>query len=239
MRGLLLKTDEQNTRVDQQKTKWVCGAFEILLPDIWGATPPKRNLFIKNCVFILFLRFYLFLERDSKGGRKRERNTDVRETHHLVASCMPPTGDPAGNPGMCPDWESNQQPFGSQASTQSTEPHQPGCKNCVFILMCLNFSHLQSTIHLIQYSYRDIFFHCLNQFLNSSILMPFCTSAGFLVCLFFCLTFEDLRTFSAQKKKKKSDRVSPRERGAGGAGGAFHFWSKTAKHSAQCGQAHS
>ena len=30
------------------------------------------------------------------------------------------------NPGMCPDWESNQQPFGSQAGTQSTEPHQPG-----------------------------------------------------------------------------------------------------------------
>ena len=30
------------------------------------------------------------------------------------------------NPGMCPDQESNRQPFGSQAGTQSTEPHQPG-----------------------------------------------------------------------------------------------------------------
>ena len=37
-----------------------------------------------------------------------------------------PTGDPARNPGLCPDWESNQRPFGSQAGTQSTEPHQPG-----------------------------------------------------------------------------------------------------------------
>ena len=30
---------------------------------------------------------------------------------------------------MCPDWESNPkgiEPSGSQASTQSTEPHQPG-----------------------------------------------------------------------------------------------------------------
>ena len=27
---------------------------------------------------------------------------------------------------MCPDWESNQWLFGSQARTQSTEPHQPG-----------------------------------------------------------------------------------------------------------------
>ena len=34
--------------------------------------------------------------------------------------------DMAHNPGMCPDWESNQRPFGSQATTQSTEPHQPG-----------------------------------------------------------------------------------------------------------------
>ena len=37
-----------------------------------------------------------------------------------------PTGDLARNPGMCPDWESNQRPFGLQASTQSSEPHQPG-----------------------------------------------------------------------------------------------------------------
>ena len=34
--------------------------------------------------------------------------------------------DLAHNPGMCPDWESNQRPFGLQAGAQSTEPHQPG-----------------------------------------------------------------------------------------------------------------
>ena len=33
-------------------------------------------------------------------------------------------------------------------------------KNCVFTLTWLNFSHLQSTVHLMQYIYRDIFFHC-------------------------------------------------------------------------------
>ena len=48
-----------------------------------------------------------------------------KEKHQLVASHMPPTGDLAHNPGMCPDWESNQQPFGLQAGTQYTEPHQP------------------------------------------------------------------------------------------------------------------
>ena len=34
--------------------------------------------------------------------------------------------DLACNPGMYPDWESNQRPFGLQAGAQSTEPHQPG-----------------------------------------------------------------------------------------------------------------
>ena len=47
----------------------------------------------------------------------------------MVASCTPPTGDLACNPGMCPDQESNWKPFGSQADAQSTEPHQPDVKN--------------------------------------------------------------------------------------------------------------
>ena len=57
-------------------------------------------------------------------GREGERE---REKHKcVVASHMLPTGDLAHNPGMYPDWESNQLPCGSQASAQSTEPHQPG-----------------------------------------------------------------------------------------------------------------
>ena len=45
----------------------------------------------------------------------------------LPLTCLPPlTGDLACNPGMCPDWESNWRPFGSQAGAQSTELHQPG-----------------------------------------------------------------------------------------------------------------
>ena len=30
-------------------------------------------------------------------------------------------------------------------------------KNCVFILTCLNFSHIQSTLHLMEYTYQDFF----------------------------------------------------------------------------------
>ena len=39
-----------------------------------------------------------------------------------------PHWGPGLQPRMCPDWESNQRPFGSQAGTQSTEPYQPGLK---------------------------------------------------------------------------------------------------------------
>ena len=40
-----------------------------------------------------------------------------------------PTRNLACNPGMCSDWKLNWRPFGSQASAQSTEPHQPGHEN--------------------------------------------------------------------------------------------------------------
>ena len=50
----------------------------------------------------------------------------------MVASHSTPTGGLTHNPGMCPDWESNQQPFGLQSSAQSTEPHQPG-RDCVCV----------------------------------------------------------------------------------------------------------
>ena len=52
-------------------------------------------------------------------------------------------------------------------------------KNSVFILTCLNFSHLQSTLHLMQYTYRGFFPHCSKQFLTLSILMSFSGSAVF------------------------------------------------------------
>ena len=41
-----------------------------------------------------------------------------------MCGCLQHT--PYPGPGMYPVWELNQQPFGSQAGTQSTEPHQPG-----------------------------------------------------------------------------------------------------------------
>ena len=73
-----------------------------------------------KCVYLFLNCIYLFLER------REERERNINEWLPLMHS--PDTGDLAGNPGLCPDWESNQQPFGLQSSTQSTEPHQPGWK---------------------------------------------------------------------------------------------------------------
>ena len=71
-------------------------------------------------VIFFLLRFYLFSFRDR--GKEGEREGEK----HQCASCSPPTGDLAGNPGMYPDWDLNLQHFGLQANTQSTESHQPG-----------------------------------------------------------------------------------------------------------------
>ena len=83
-----------------------------------------KDLLIAFCdfSFIYFLKdfIYLFLERGREGEKEEEKHQCV------IAFRAHPTGDLAHNPGMCPDWESNLRPFGSQATTQSTEPHQPG-----------------------------------------------------------------------------------------------------------------
>ena len=57
--------------------------------------------------FSFFIKGFIYLFLDRGEGREKH--------HCVVASCTPPTGDPACNPGMCPDWELNRQPFGSQA----------------------------------------------------------------------------------------------------------------------------
>ena len=79
-----------------------------------------------------FLRFYLFLDRRERMEKERERNINV-----WLLLMLPLTGDLAHSPGMCPDWESSQRPFGSQEGAQSTEPRQPGLFLMILYILLL------------------------------------------------------------------------------------------------------
>ena len=68
--------------------------------------------------FFFFKILFIFFRERGREGKGRE----------TLISCSPPSGDLAPNPGTCPIWEPNQ-PSGSQASAQPTEPHQPGQKS--------------------------------------------------------------------------------------------------------------
>ena len=72
--------------------------------------------------YSLFSNLYLFIFR--QRGREGEKEGEKHQC--VVASQVPPTGDLASNPGMCPDWELNRRTFDLQAGAQSTESHQPG-----------------------------------------------------------------------------------------------------------------
>ena len=108
-------------------------------------------------------------------------------------------------------------------------------KNCVFILACLNFSPLQSTLHLMQYTYQDVFSTAENSFLTQwfwclLVLLPF------LFYLFHIGKNVSLWELFSSGETKKSrlgqDQVNRECRAQGSCG----FCSKTAEHLVLCWQ---
>ena len=74
-------------------------------------------------LFFIYFKDSIYLSLETRG-REGEREGEKHQC--VLASCVPPTGNLARNPGMCSDWELIRQPFASQSGTQSTEPHQLG-----------------------------------------------------------------------------------------------------------------
>ena len=98
----------------------------------------------------------------------------------MVATCMLPTRDLACNPGMCPDWESNQRPFVLQASAQSTEPHQPGPEFSIYkIISCANNDDLLLSL---LFGYLFISLSCL-------VALPRTSSTILFYFIFYSLTY--------------------------------------------------
>ena len=97
--------------------------FLCLQVSVWDpfSSAPK-SFFLKNVFkgFFPKILFIYFRQRGREG--EREGNMNVWFLWHT------PYWRPnlACSPGMSPDWESNPQPFVSQASAQSTELHLLG-----------------------------------------------------------------------------------------------------------------
>ena len=116
--------------------------------------------FQSNIVYIImesqsvsfFLDFiYLFYTGGQEGEREGEKHQCV------VASCANPPGELTHTPGICPDWELNRVPFGSQACFQSTELYQPGPISVIFkVLTILRSNLLKYKFFLEQRRVRDM-----------------------------------------------------------------------------------
>ena len=89
-----------------------------------------------NFFFFFFWKIYLL--------RREETLMCERYIHCLPLAC-PQLGTWPETPGMCSDWESNQQLFGLQAGTQFTEPHQPGL-DLLIIKKITNSVHIETLL---------------------------------------------------------------------------------------------
>ena len=78
-------------------------SFQLLTPGVWAV----HSDFLFSCFKDLCL--FIFRERAREGERGGEISVCVGNSIVCLSHAprTPPTGDLAGNPGMCPDWESN------------------------------------------------------------------------------------------------------------------------------------
>ena len=100
-----------------------------------GAPGLLPRVGLLGCCVVFFLKIlfiYLFLEMGG-GGRKRERNISMLG----CLLCTPGQG-PGHNPSMCPDQESNRQPF---ALWDSTQPLSHASQGMDGVLNCFSLGN--------------------------------------------------------------------------------------------------
>ena len=86
----------ENHFVNKIKPVWVIRIFKPIMSGIQMQIFYSMDRDFKDFT-------YLFLERGEGREKERERNSDVREKHRLVAS--------GTHPDLTLDWELNWQPF--------------------------------------------------------------------------------------------------------------------------------
>ena len=105
--------------------------------------------------FYFFKILFIYFQRETKGGRKRER-----EKHQcVVASHSSPTGDLAHHPGMYPDWESNRQHFDSQPTLSSLSYTSQGIAGVLIWKSLMSFEDLFMCLFAI---HKSSFVYCLS-----------------------------------------------------------------------------
>ena len=100
-----------------------------------GLTVREASILSQLRYFLIWGLGLIFFKKIFYLFNFREREREGEKHQGVVASHVPPTGDLAPNPGMCPDWELNWWLFGLQAGAQSTEPHQPGLLSHLLFLL--------------------------------------------------------------------------------------------------------
>ena len=70
---------------------------------------------------MVFSSFFYLFQRKGKGGRKRGRETSMRDRNiSQLLLARTPTGDQNHSQSICPDQESNTHPFGLWSSASLT-----------------------------------------------------------------------------------------------------------------------
>ena len=140
--------------------------------------------------FFFKILFILFLERGK--GKEKERERNISGWFPLP---HPPTGDLVCNPGICPYWELNWRPFGSQAGLNPLSYSSQGYK---LLFISISISFISDWIFSVLLRFSPRFFTILiKSVLNSAsdrlhISILFSSFSGFLICsfnwaLFLCL----------------------------------------------------
>lgn len=91
----------------------------LAVSSAWNRLPQTSASFAPSLFVNVFL---LILE----SGGEREIETCMKDKHWLVSCCTSspsPTGDWAGNLGICPDWESDWQLPDARVDDQPSGPH--------------------------------------------------------------------------------------------------------------------
>ena len=95
-----------------------------MLLHLWLYRLQSNVIYIKNILKIFTQGRFLIAFR--KRGREREKHRWWEKSINWLPPVCALAGDWTCNQGMCPDWESNPQPFGYGTMLQPAEPHWPG-----------------------------------------------------------------------------------------------------------------